>query len=327
MEKQNNINKFNNKIELFKIKKYIKNYLYIFKLIFLFLLLLCMITFKIYNKKYFNYNNKLTWSILYNIFLNLVHKYEDLINRENIIPDNSPIWVMWYQGIQDAPQIVQACIKSIIINAGKHPVFIINKYNYFKYVSLPLFILRKFNKGLFSITHFSDIIRMALLSKYGGYWIDSTYLVTSPLIKINSSFFTLKVTHCYETITKCLWAGNFIGTSKNSFLATYSYNAFLIYWRQYNSLIDYFLIDHIIYIAYQNVFKFRRFISNLPYIDCNIFSLANILNKNFDKTKDICPFNKLNKILKGKMFNKTKITFYGYIIKKYILNNTLTNSY
>ena len=45
---------------------------------------------------------------------------------------------------------------------------------------------------------------MGLLFKYGGYWIDSTYLVTSPLKAINSSFYTLKLTHYYPTITKCL---------------------------------------------------------------------------------------------------------------------------
>ena len=59
----------------------------------------------------------------------------------------------------------------------------------------------KFINNIFSITHFSDIIRMALLSKYGGYWIDSTYLVTSPLTKVNTSFFTLKLNYC--------WTNNF----------------------------------------------------------------------------------------------------------------------
>ena len=51
----------------------------------------------------------------------------------------------------------------------------------------------KFTNNIFSITHFSDIIRMALLSKYGGYWIDSTYLVTSPLTKVNTSFFYFEI--------------------------------------------------------------------------------------------------------------------------------------
>ena len=51
---------------------------------------------------------------------------------------------------------------------------------------------------------------MGLLFKYGGYWIDSTYLVTSPFKAINSPFYTLKLTHYYPTITKCLWPGNLL---------------------------------------------------------------------------------------------------------------------
>ena len=227
---------------------------------------------------------------------------------------------MWYQKIENAPPIVKACIKSIIINSGKHPVYILDQNNFSKYISLPSFIMEKFNRGIFSITHFSDILRMGLLAKYGGYWIDSTYLITSPLITVNSSLFTLKLKHCFPSITKCLWAGNFLAVSKNSFIATYAYKSFLKYWKKYNSLINYFLIDYIIYIAYQNVHEFRNLISNLPLIKCNIFTLCRSLNKNFNKAMVSCPFNKLSKKVNGTKFNNSIKTVYGYIIDKYKLN-------
>ena len=76
---------------------------------------------------------------------------------------------MWYQGIETAPPIVLSCMQSIIQNRKKHPVIIISKYNLEKYIKLPSYIMDKFINNIFSITHFSDIIRMALLSKYGGY--------------------------------------------------------------------------------------------------------------------------------------------------------------
>lgn len=234
---------------------------------------------------------------------------------------------MWYDGIKNAPPIIKACIKSVIQNARKHPVYILDKNNYYKYITLPTFILRKFHKGIFSITHFSDIIRMGLLSKHGGYWIDSSYFITSPLISINSSLYTLKLSQCYPTITKCLWSGNFLGTSKNSFIATYAYNAFIYYWKNYNSLIDYFLIDYIIYIGYQNVSEFRKLIYKLQYIKCDIFKLVKILNEEYNRNLINCPFNKLTRYTELKMYNNSSKTIYGFIIDKYkvnIYNNSLS---
>ena len=52
----------------------------------------------------------------------LAKKYIFLINYEKNIEENSHIWVMWYQGIDQAPPIVLSCIQSIIINRAKHPV-------------------------------------------------------------------------------------------------------------------------------------------------------------------------------------------------------------
>ena len=108
----------------------------------------------------------LNWTNIEKDFSSLALKYKYLIKNEKNIPENSPIWVMWYQGIKNAPPIVLSCIKSIIINRGKHRIFIIDKYNIDNYIQLPSYIKEKFNNRTFSITHLSDIIRMGLLSKY-----------------------------------------------------------------------------------------------------------------------------------------------------------------
>jgi hypothetical protein len=250
-------------------------------------------------------------------FQALAKKYHYLIKIEENIFDDSPIWVMWYQGIEKAPPIIKACIHSIIVNKGNHPVYILDKNNLANFIKLPKYILKKFHKGIFSITHFSDIVRMALLSIHGGYWIDSTYLVNTPINYTKSSFFTLKLTHCYKTITKCFWAGNFLAMPKNSFLSTYAYNAFLFYWKKYNSLINYFLIDYIIYAAYKNIPEFRNLIEKLPFIECNIFTLKKQLNNNYNESLFNCSFNKLSRKEKYISYNGKKITNYGYLINKF----------
>ena len=260
------------------------------------------------------------WYKIRHNFELLINKYKYLIRYEKNIEENSPIWMMWYQGIETAPPIVLSCMQSIIQNREKHPVIIISKYNLEKYIKLPSYILDKLKKNVFSITHLSDIIRMALLSKYGGYWIDSTYLVSTPFTKVNSSFFTLKLNYCWTNalpFITCQWSGNFIATSKNSFIATFGYNAFLYYWKKYNSLIYYFLIDYIIYTAYNTEKRFKKKVEELPFTTCDIFSLKKSLNITYNRTDFRCPFNKLSK---NKKCNKTigiNNTNYGYIIKNY----------
>jgi len=253
-------------------------------------------------------------------FKALVEKYKYLIEDEENISDDSPIWVMWYQGFKKAPPLIKACIRSIFDNKANHPVHLIHKYNLKRYIKLPKYILKKFHKRMFTITHFSDIVRSALLSKYGGYWIDATYYITTPINYASSSFFTLKLAHCpsKRIITKCLWAGNFLAMPKNSFLSTYSYHAFLLYWKYYNKLIDYFLLDIIIYIAYKNAREFRHLIENNRYLKCNPFALFKALNLTYNESFVSCPFNKLKrKKLNFIKFNDKNITNYGYIINKY----------
>ncbi len=269
----------------------------------------------------------LNWDNVKRDFEFLSNEYKYLIKNEKNISEYSPIWMMWYQGIDNAPPIVQSCIQSVILNRAKHSVYIIDKYNLEKYIKLPSYIKEKFNNGTFSITHLSDIVRMGLLLKYGGYWIDSTYFVNTPLTKVNTNFYSLKTNICFShPFIKCLWTGNFLAVPPNSFLVTYSYIAFLVYWKKYNSLIDYFLIDYIILIAYNNVPEFNNIITNLPFLNCNIFSMVDSLNSDYNKTDLQCSFNKLTK---NSDFNTTNInrkTNYGYIIEKYKLNTKNSNN-
>ena len=293
-------------------------YLNLFKALFIFICLLLLIVkfstnnpsvIKKLNRKKFQRDLEL-----------LVNKYKYLIDNEENIDSKSPIWIMWYQGIEKAPPIVLSCFHSIIKNRANHKVYIISKYNLEKYIQLPSYIMKKFKEGAFSITHFSDIVRMALLSKYGGYWIDSTYFITSPLIHINTTFYTLKLNYCWiknHPFINCLWSGNFMAVGKNSFIATYSYMAFLHYWKKYNRLIEYFLIDYIIYIAYNEVQKLKKVINDLPFVTCNIFSFYKILNSTYEKSDLNCSFNKLRKRRSCNLFNGKNRTNYGYIIENY----------
>ena len=230
-------------------------------------------------------------------FINLTDKFKYLLKNESFISKDSPIWVMVYDGIEKETPIINACINSII--------------------SLPPLILEKFHKKIFNSFHFCEIIKFGLLYEYGGYWIDSSYFLTIPISSINSSFFTLKSksSKCIYKINKCLWNNNFLASSKNSFFATYSFNAIINYWNKYNFLIDDSLIDYIIYCAYINEKQFKNIVDSIPFINCNIYLLEDELNSDFHKKFFKCPFNKLERIVNENVFNNSKSNNYRYIIE------------
>ena len=78
-------------------------------------------------------------------------------------------------------EIVKICVESIKKNAGDHRVIILTDDNYKQYVDIPEWVEEKKKKGVISRTHYSDILRLSLLARHGGMWIDSTFYCTDIL--------------------------------------------------------------------------------------------------------------------------------------------------
>ncbi len=136
----------------------------------------------------------------------------------------------------------------------------------------------------------------------------------------------MKLSQCIFPLTKCLWAGNFLAMPKNSFISTYSYKALLFYWKKNNKLINYFLIDYMIKIAYDNFEEFRNLIDKVPYIDCNIFQLTTLLNDTYKNKSPIqCSFNKIKR-REYNEYNNGQKTNLRYICDIYQLDlNNISN--
>lgn len=88
------------------------------------------------------------------------------------------LWILWYQGLEEAPYIVRKCIKSWAKENPTWDIVILSKSNLKDYVQLdiPERILAKL-----SLAHQSDLVRLALLSQYGGVWADATTYCMRPL--------------------------------------------------------------------------------------------------------------------------------------------------
>ena len=91
------------------------------------------------------------------------------------------IWICWWQGLKNAPEIVKRCVASIQKNAGNHKVIMITDENYKEFISFPAWIEEKYARGIITKTHLSDLLRISLLAQYGGVWLDSTFFCTGDL--------------------------------------------------------------------------------------------------------------------------------------------------
>ena len=57
-------------------------------------------------------------------------------NIQEEIPDDCPIWMMWWQGVDEMPPIVKRCYQSVLKHRGNHPVMLLDRNNYQEYIEI-----------------------------------------------------------------------------------------------------------------------------------------------------------------------------------------------
>ncbi len=157
------------------------------------------------------------------------------------------VWVCWFQGMEQAPALVQKCYQSLKENLISKEIILITSENMSDYVTFPDYILEKWKKGQITHTHMTDLLRLELLIKYGGMWIDATVLCTENEKNIPPYFFDSDL-----FFFQCLKPGRDGHSHINSswLISAKSNNKILMacrylcyeYWKKNNSLIDYFLL-------------------------------------------------------------------------------------
>lgn len=111
------------------------------------------------------------------VMADLVLKANDALKGEKII------WQYWAQGFDDLPEIVRLCYKSVDKYADDYQIIRVSDKDLKDYLIFPDFVRKIVSSGFVKSTHFSDLLRVALLYHYGGVWIDSTILLTGGLPK------------------------------------------------------------------------------------------------------------------------------------------------
>ena len=253
-------------------------------------------------KKHTAIKNKLVSSLDINF-----DNYNNLQQSE--IVERSTIWYFWWDGKDKLPDVCLHCLKSIEMNCRERKVIFVDKNNYRDFVKIHPVIEKKFKEGIIPIQQFSDVLRVELLKTYGGLWLDATMFITSDLEnELNSRFFTLKHGTQTRFVSNGRWSISCIGAEKAHPLFMFLSDAFKRYYSKYDSLVDYFLMDYLVDIAYENIPRVSVDVGSIAKNNPDVYFLQN----NFDKKFDPVEFEKIT--LDTKIFKlnwRDKSSFYS----------------
>ncbi len=207
----------------------------------------------------------------YIFYATLKQKYKTYIKTHTPVSNNvheycNKVWWCWFQGEEQAPELCKSALKTVRNNLPDKEIIIITEENYKNYANFPSFILKKYNEGKISRTHFSDLLRLELLSKYGGLWIDSTcFLTENPKFIFNKPLFVFQNRERGDSsIVASSWL---ISAEKNNPIILLTRDLLYNWWKEHNHLYHYFLLHFFFTMAtefYKDDWANVPFYSNLP---------------------------------------------------------------
>lgn len=247
------------------------------------------------------------------------HEVQEMEHKRSSI-----VWFCWLQGIDQAPQIVRACYRSLENNLVGREIRVITAENWREYVDLPDYVVGRWEKKQIPPALFSDLLRLQLLIKYGGTWIDSTVLCTGTEHAkefLDADLFMFQ----YTPPEKC--PASFDGIS-NWFITSCTNNEILLvlrdmlfaYWKEYDCTLYYFIF-HLFFSMLAKVYP--DVIANMPYGYSEwSLTLENhwsepFNQKKWDKLTNLVNFHKLHYRVDDKV-KKDKGNFYNCILGKYL---------
>ena len=248
-----------------------------------------------------NYNDSINDVPLSNILTDTT-----MINTTDSIPKE--IWLYWHDDIYYAPDIVRYCVDIVKKLNPNYTVHVLNQYS-INTVVKDKRVLRHLNNPNLKEMHKSDLLRMYLISTYGGIYIDSSIVLFDSfdwIYKLPSYDLLMYKANIHTT-------NNHKPVLENWFIAAKPNNDLIR--ETLNMLLDIF--DDNMYVRF-NILKNDRTVDYQKFKDHDIYHLTyfcliyvqqkfNIKNNNYyiDCNPTIFPFNVLygNQHTLDKLYN------------------------
>lgn len=213
---------------------------------------------------------------------------------------SNKVWVCWLQGMDNAPPLVQHCYRSLQEHLPDREIILLTEENYRNYVTLPDYICRKAEAGIIPKAQFSDLLRLELLIRHGGTWIDATVLCTGgsiPSYMLDSDLFmfqTLKPGLDGQSTCASNW---FITACTNHPILLLTQALLYAYWQTHNALVDYFIFHLLFQLAvetypeqWNSVVPFSNSIPHILLL--RLFEAYD--TQVWESVKEMTPFHKLS---------------------------------
>lgn len=236
---------------------------------------------------------------------------------------SNKVWVCWFQGMDNAPELVQRCYKSLQGNLTDREIVLITEENMFQYVSFPDYIVKKWRSGVITHTHMTDLLRLELLITHGGMWVDATVFCSKKGENIPKYYFDSDL-FFYQTLKPgrdghSSYISSWLMSSKtnNHILSAVQYLLYE-YWKENSSMADYFLLHDLMAIVldrYEDEWKKVVPVDNaMPHV------LLLRLFDDYDESlwravKEQTPFHKLSYKFKEEQTDIPK-TFYKELLRQ-----------
>lgn len=156
-----------------------------------------------------------------------------------VVEDRSDtIFTYWGQGLDDAPPVVRMCHGNLVEHSSR-PVVSLDDASLDRYVQMPGDIAA----SPMTRTQRSDFLRLELLSRYGGTWVDATCLFlkdpADPLARLGANGF-FAFTKRDRTVGTWL-----IHSEPDGYLVRLFREALYAVWRKFGRNPHYFTIQHV----------------------------------------------------------------------------------
>lgn len=239
--------------------------------------------------------------------------------KSNYIKNSKNIWIFWWQGSENMPEIIKACYASAVKHANGHKVVLVTKDNYKNYTNISENIISRLKQKEISLTAFSDVMRFNLLKNNGGLWMDATMYVRDELKdEYFKDIFTVGIDDrkYHESVNGAFSIFLFGGC--NNIVIDFMNNFYEIYFRNNDYIKYYFTTDVALNYCYKNnIGSFKDFVDNDSFnSDPNIHNMQNVLNEKYRDETFQRVSNRFSKLTYKMDFNDHEDTFYKRLINK-----------
>ncbi len=235
------------------------------------------------------------------------------------------IWTAWLQGLDNAPEMVKACVASQRAHFPGYEVRVLDLDNYRQWVDLPQEIEDKYRRGRIPPASFSDLLRLAAVRKHGGIWMDATVYcsgfgnekLTARWQRIMQSELTMfRYFRKGETqsIGLSTW---FVAAVPEQLNVSAVLDMLLAYWHDYDCLVDYYIIHQFMRMSLR---RFPEVVGRMPRENSfHSLLLGDALGKDFheDDWNELVAHVSLHKLnyRKASEVSKNKYGYYWRVVK------------